>query len=44
MGKFGWPILIALCAAVAADEYFNYGRYTDSMIATLRQMRHALGW
>jgi hypothetical protein len=44
MGKIGWPILIALCATVAADEYFNYGRYTDGVMATLRQVQHALGW
>jgi hypothetical protein len=44
MGKIGWPILIALCAAVAADEYFNYGRHTESTIATLRQVQTALGW
>jgi hypothetical protein len=44
MGKIGWLILIAFCAAVAADEYFNDGRYIDSMIATLREMQHAVGW
>jgi hypothetical protein len=44
MGKLGWTILIALCVAVAADENFNYGRYTDSTIATLREMQQALGW
>jgi hypothetical protein len=43
MGKSGLMILIA-CAAVAADEYFNYGRYKDSVLATLRQIQHALGW
>jgi hypothetical protein len=44
MGKTGLMILIALCAAVAADEYFNYGRYNNSVLATLRQIQHALGW
>jgi hypothetical protein len=44
MGKIGWAILITLCALVGADEYFNHGRYGDSMIGTLRQMQHALGW
>jgi hypothetical protein len=44
MGKIGRAILIALFLAVMADEYFNYGRHTDSTIATLRQVQHALGW
>ena len=44
MGKTGLIILIALCAAVAADEYFNHGRHNESVLATLRQIQRALGW
>jgi bacteriorhodopsin len=39
-------ILIAvmlIAAAVAADQYFNYGYYTDGAVAMLRQMRHSFG-
>ena len=44
MGKTGWTVLLLTVAAVAADYHFNHGRYTESLIAVLRQARQALGW
>jgi hypothetical protein len=26
-----------------ADHHFNFGRYTDAVLAVLRQMRHSFG-
>jgi bacteriorhodopsin len=39
-------ILIAallIAAAVAADQYYNYGYYTDGALAMLHQMRRSFG-
>jgi hypothetical protein len=44
MGKFGWVVIFGLCAAFAADQYWNYGYYTDGAIAMLRQIRNSFGW
>ena len=44
MGKIGLAIIIASVAAYAADQRWNYGRYTDSTVAVLRHVQHALGW
>ena len=44
MGRIGLAIILASIAAYAADQRFNYGRYTDSTTTVLRHGRHALGW
>jgi hypothetical protein len=43
MGKFGWTVIAVLCAALAADRYFNYSYYTNGALAVLREIRHAFG-
>jgi hypothetical protein len=44
MGKVGWSAIIVFFGAVAADQYFNYGYYTDAGLQVLRQIQHAFGW
>jgi len=44
MGKFGWTAIGILVAAFVADQYWNYGYYTDSALAMLRQIRQSFGW
>jgi hypothetical protein len=44
MGKLGWTVILVLSATVGADQYFNYGGYTDATIAMLRQIEHGFGW
>jgi hypothetical protein len=44
MSKLVWTVLFTACAAYFADQYFNHGRHTEGMIATLRQIQQALGW
>ncbi len=44
MGKFGWIIILICCAALVADQYWNYGRYTDAALSMLRQIRASFGW
>jgi hypothetical protein len=44
MGKVGWIAIFIFCAAIGADQYFNNGDYTDSVIAVIRQIAHAFGW
>jgi hypothetical protein len=44
MGKLGWTALIVLGAAFAADQYLNYGYYTDSTLNMLREVRRSFGW
>jgi bacteriorhodopsin len=41
MGKFGWSAIVVLLAALAADQYFDYGYYTDGALAMLRQISHS---
>jgi hypothetical protein len=43
MGKLGLTAILLLGAAVVADRYFNYGRHTDGVIATLRQIQRTFG-
>jgi hypothetical protein len=35
--------VLLIAAAIAADEYYNYGYYTDGALAMLHQMRHSFG-
>jgi hypothetical protein len=44
VGKFGWSLLLIFCAAIAADQYLNYGYYTDGAVAMMRQIRNSFGW
>jgi len=44
VGKFGWTAIGVLVAAFVADQYWNYGYYTDSALAMLRQIRQSFGW
>jgi len=41
MGKLGWTAIGILAAAFAADQYWNFGFYTDATLAMLRQMGHS---
>lgn len=44
MGKFGWAVIVVLGAALAADQYLNYGYYTDSTLTVLGQIKRSFGW
>jgi hypothetical protein len=44
MGKLGWSGILILGAAFAADQYFNYGYFTDGTITMFRQIRNSFGW
>jgi hypothetical protein len=44
MGKLGGMAIGVLIAAIAADQYLNYGRYTDSTLTVLRQIRQSFGF
>jgi hypothetical protein len=33
-----------LGCAIVADQYFNFGYYTDGALSALRQIRHSFGW
>ncbi|WP_276519534.1 hypothetical protein [Bradyrhizobium elkanii] len=35
--------IIALSSASQVDQHFTHGRYTDAVMAMLRQMRHSFG-
>jgi bacteriorhodopsin len=35
--------VLSIAAAIAADEYYNYGYYTDGALAMLHQIQHSLG-
>ena len=34
---------VVLLIAWQLDKYFTYGKYSDAVLAILRQMRHAFG-
>jgi len=44
MGKLGWTMILVLGAAFAADQYWNYGYYTDGALSMLRNIRGSFGW
>jgi hypothetical protein len=44
MGKLGWTAIFVLGAALAADQYWNFGRYTDAAIAMLRAIQRSFGF
>ena len=35
--------ILLIAAAVVADQYYNYGHYSDGALAMLHQMRHSFG-
>jgi hypothetical protein len=43
MGRTIGAAFIALIALTIADQYLSSGRYTEAVLAMLRQMRHAFG-
>jgi hypothetical protein len=44
MGKLGAAAIGVLVVAFVADQYWNYGYFTDSTLNVLRQIRHSFGW
>ena len=45
MGGKGFLVtVLILGAAVVADQYFNFGFYTDGALAMLRQIQHSFGF
>jgi hypothetical protein len=44
MGKLSWTAIFVLGAALAADQYWNYGYYTDGTMNMLGQIRRSFGW
>jgi hypothetical protein len=43
MGKGILVAVLIIVAAVATDQYFNFGYYTDGTLAMLRQIQHSFG-
>jgi hypothetical protein len=43
MGKGISVAVLAIVAVVAADQYYNFGYYTDGTLAMLRQIQHSFG-
>jgi hypothetical protein len=43
MGKGILTAVLIFGAAVAADQYYNFGYYTDGTLAMLRQIQHSFG-
>jgi bacteriorhodopsin len=41
MGKGILIAVLIIAAAVAADQYFKFGYYTDGTLAMLRQIQHS---
>ncbi|HEX5323991.1 MAG TPA: hypothetical protein VFW40_09405 [Capsulimonadaceae bacterium] len=44
MDRFGWAAIGVLVAALVADQYWNYGHYTDSTLTVLREIKRSFGW
>jgi hypothetical protein len=44
MDKLGWLAIGVLAAAFAADQYWNFGKYTDATLHVLREIQHSFGW
>jgi len=44
MGKVGISAILVIGAAFAADQYLNYGFYTDATVNVLGQLRRSFGW
>jgi hypothetical protein len=43
-GKLAWTAIFVLGAAFAADQYWNFGKYTDAALTVLHQIGHSFGW
>ena len=44
MGRFGFAVILVFAAAIGADQYWNYGYYTDGALAMLRHTKDSFGW
>jgi hypothetical protein len=44
MGKLAWTAIFVFGAAFGADQYWNFGKYTDATLSVLRQIRYSFGW
>jgi hypothetical protein len=44
VGRFGWAAILVIVAALVADQFWNYGKYTDAALSVLSEIRHAFGW
>ena len=44
MGKLAWTAIFVFGAAFAADQYWNFGKYTDATLSVLHQIRYSFGW
>jgi hypothetical protein len=44
MGKFGWTMILVLCAALVPDQYWNYGYFTDAALSMVREIQTSFGW
>ena len=44
MDKIGLAAIGVLVAALVADQYWNYGYYTDGALGMLRHIKHSFGW
>ena len=44
MGKLAWTAIIVFGAAFAADQYWNFGKYTDATLSVLGAIRYSFGW
>jgi len=44
MAKGIFKAIVILCALVAADETFNYGRLTDGALSMLHQIARSFGF
>jgi hypothetical protein len=44
MGKPGFTAIAIFGAALAADRYWNYSYYTDSVLTVLREIKRSFGW
>jgi hypothetical protein len=41
MGRFGLAVIFVFAAAIAADQYWNYGYYTDSTMSMLAHIKRS---
>jgi hypothetical protein len=44
MAKGIFNAIVVVCAIVAADESFNYGRFTDGTLSMLHQIARSFGF
>ena len=44
MDKLGWLAIGVFAAAFGADQYWNFGKYTDATLNVLHEIQHSFGW